>query len=231
MGVSPVEMLEEALSYPTSGEQGLGRILIGGVLVFFSFLVIPAFLVYGYAVRALGAIARGEETPPAFEDWGGLLVDGVKAFVIGIVYSIVPFLIAVVIGGVAGAGAAVGGREGAGIAAGLGLIGSLLYFVATLVVTYLLMAALTNFAVEGRMGAAFDFETIRSVVTTDSYILAFVLIIAIYIALAIVAVVGGILTLGLGFIVMILLGPFVAFWLYLVVAHLFGSAYAEAVGA
>lgn len=223
-------MLEEALSYPTSGEQGFGRVLIGGVLVFLSFLVVPAFLVYGYAVRALGAVATGEETPPDFEDWTGLLVDGVKAFVIGVVYSVVPFVIALVLGGVLGAGAAVGGRRAAGFLAGMGLLGGLLYFLAVLAVTYLIMAALTNFAVEGRMGAAFDWSTISGVVTNDAYVVAFLLVIGIYVALGVVVLVGGVFTFGLGFLLFALVAPFVGFWLYLVVAHIFGAAYREATG-
>lgn len=224
-------MLEEALSYPTSGDQGIARILIGGVLMLFFFLIVPLFLVYGYAVRALGAVAQGEETPPAFEDWTGMLVDGVKAWVISLIYSIVPYVIVVVVGGIVGVGAAAGGDRAAGFMAGIGLIGGLLYFVASLVVVYLLMAALTNFAVEGRIGAAFDFDTIGTVVTNDSYILAIVLVVVISIVLSIVVAFGSIVTLGLGLFLFLIVAPFVGFWLYLVFAHLFGTAYRDAVGA
>ena len=59
--------IEDAISYPTRGEDGLERLLIGGVLVPLSMFVLPMFLVYGYLVRCLAAVAVGEETPPLDE--------------------------------------------------------------------------------------------------------------------------------------------------------------------
>ena len=224
-------MLEEALSYPTSGDRGIGRILIGGVLTFFWFLIIPVLLIYGYVVRSMGAAATGQEEPVEFEDWGGMLVDGLKALIISIAYGIIPFAIAVFFTTIATAGgAAAGNSNAAGVFAGLGLLGAVLNFLASLVVSYVLWAALTNFAVEGNIGAAFDFTTIKQVITSDAYILAFVLFIGIYIALALIAVLVGIVTFGLAFILYIIIGPFFAFWFYLVIAYLFGSAYHDVMG-
>ena len=66
-------MLEDGLSYPIRGDW-IGRIVIGGILGLLTVLVIPAFLVVGYLVRVLEETVAGDEVPPEFTDWGGLLI-------------------------------------------------------------------------------------------------------------------------------------------------------------
>ncbi len=126
-------MLEDALAYPTKGDSGIARILIGGALVFFSIFIIPAFFVGGYMVRTLAATSHGDDGPPEFEDWSGLFKDGLKGAVVGIAYSLVPIIVMVVMFGVI-----IGGRSGsgssAGILGGIGIIGLLVSLVLALLV-------------------------------------------------------------------------------------------------
>lgn len=89
-------MLEEALSYPHR-DDSWRTVLTGGGLTFFGFLILPLFVVYGYVVHVLRSAALGEEEAPPFDDWGELLVDGLKALVIYLAYGIVPFLIVFVV--------------------------------------------------------------------------------------------------------------------------------------
>lgn len=221
-------MLEEALRYPTTGEKALERLLVGGVLVILSVLVLPAFLVYGYLVRCLAAVAAGEEAPPAFDDWESLFVDGVKAFAIAAVYAIVPvllflaFLVPVSVGTTAGDGGT------AGILAGIGAVAFLLAIVLALGVAYLIMAALTTFAVEGRASAAFDLRAVGGFATSEPYVIAIVLALAVQVLVSLVVLVSTVFTFGLALLVLIPLGPFVNFWVYVVTAYLFGDAYREA---
>lgn len=223
-------MLEEALRYPTSGDDALERLLIGGVLMIFSVFVIPVFLVYGYLVRTLAAVAAGDEEPPSFEDWEELLVDGLKAFAIALVYGIVPVLLVLAVFVPVTAGLAVGGDGSRGVFAGAGILAALFLIAIALVVAYVVMAALATFAVEGRVGAAFDFRAVGEFATSGPYLVAIVLAIVIQIALGVAITAAVILTFGLALLVLIPLGAFINFWVYLVGVHLFGAAYREAMG-
>lgn len=223
-------MLEAALRYPTTGDDALERLLIGGVLMIFSVFVLPVFVVYGYLVRSVAAVADGDEEPPTFEGWEELLVDGIKAVAIALAYGIVPIVLALAVFVPVTAGVAVGGDGSSGLLAGAGILAFLLLMAVAILVAYVVMAALTNFAIEGRFGAAFDFGTIGQFATSGPYLVAIVLSIVIQIALGAVITVVTVLTFGLALLVLVPLGAFINFWLYLVGAHLFGSAYREAMG-
>jgi hypothetical protein len=223
-------MLEEALRYPTNGENALERLVIGGVLVILSALVLPAFLVYGYLVRSLAAVAAGDEEPPTFDGWEELFVDGIKAFVIALVYALVPVLLAVAFLVPVGVGSSMGGDSAAGILAGVGALGFLASLVVAVAVTYVIMAALSNFAVEGRLGAAFDLGAVGGLATSEPYLLAVVLAIVVQVIVSAVIFAAVIFTFGLALIVLVPLGAFINFWVYLVTVYLFGDAYRQATG-
>lgn len=206
-------MLSDALSFPRSGDDWFPTLVIGGLLTVLSFFVIPAFILQGYYVRVLRAVATGDDEAPSFTDWGGLLVDGLKLFVINVAYSLVlmiPYfaLIFVVI---------LGGNDGAGA---LALVLGLAIGVLGLVVGYFVPAAFTNFAIEGNFGAAFDFGTIKSGAFTSDYAMAWVLAI-------IVGIVGGTIGVALG---VVLVGFLILFYVQIVVYYLFARGFLKGLG-
>lgn len=218
-------MLEDALSYPTRGDSGLARILIGGGLLFLSFLIVPAFAVLGYYVEALAGVSRGEPEPPAFEEWGDLLGDGLKAFVVSLLYSLAVVPLFVVIFALIG----FGGRSGPEmdvLFTGLGIVVFFLYMVAILAINYVLPAALTNLGREGEIGAAFDFGTLRPVLLSGTYVKAVLLIAVVGTVIGVLFTVGSLITFGLAF----LAAPFLYFYLYLAGAYMFGAAFGETAG-
>lgn len=217
-------MLEDSLSYPTNGESGLARILIGGVLGIFSFLLFPLFVVYGYLIHAMTAASRKEPEPPAFEGWSELLVEGIKASLVGIAYALVPIVLMLTTMGVLSAGSNAGGDAG-GILAGIGVLGMLLVVVLLFTLQYALPAALTNMGREGRLGAAFDFETLKPVLTSGEYLKAAVLMFGVALVGGIAFSVFAMLTFGIGYLV----APFFYFWLYLAGSYLFGTAFGNVV--
>ena len=223
-------MFEEALRYPTNGEKAFERLLIGGVLLILSVFVLPVFVVYGYLVRSLAAVAAGEEEPPAFEDWFELFVVGLKAFVISFVYAIVPIVVAILFFVPLSVSTAVngGGNGASGVLAGIGVLAFLVLVVVSLAIVYVVMAALTNFAVEDRLGAAFEFGTIGTLATSEPYVIAIVLAIVVQVLVAAVIMAAIVFTFGLALLVLLPLGAFIQFWLYLVTVYLFGAAYREA---
>lgn len=159
----------EWLKYPTKSDDWYVTVLIGGVLTVLGILIIPLFLVYGYVIRVMRSRMAREDELPEFDDWGTLLVDGVKAWVIGMVYLLIPLVVALVTVGGAIFSLATGTQTGTAV--GLtGLFGGLLLSVALGVVFwYLAVASIVNFARTGSLSAAFDVETIKAVILNGNY--------------------------------------------------------------
>lgn len=207
---------ERLAKFPLQDEDDwIVTVLIGGALVFFGFLFVPMLIVYGYMVDVMRGAVEGETEPPAFGDWGDLIVDGVKAFVVILAYQIVP---AVVGGGLLvlflliGMGADSGALSFLGFFLGFGAWGVL-----SLVFGYVGMAAVVNFAVEDEIGAAFDLETLRTVVTSKDWLMAW----AFYFGISLVAGVVG--SLGITY-------PFASFYALSSGGRAFGEAFASATG-
>jgi len=216
-------MLEDGLSYPVRGDW-LGRTLIGGVLGLLSVFVIPTVVVLGYLVRVLETTVEGAEEPPAFEDWGTLLVRGVVASVIVIAYTLVPVLAYLVVLTVFfGAGGVIGGDVGAlvGVAGALAALGLI---PVVLVVYYAVPAALTAYANQGSIGAAFDVSVLKPVLLRSEYLIAVLAPLVVAVLLWIVTAVLAVTIVGL------LLVPFVQFYGQVAVFRMFGTAFATARG-
>ena len=159
-------MITDAITYLKESDQVWRTSIIGGLLLLFAFLLIPLFVVWGYVLRVLDRTASGDETAPAFEDWGELTVEGAKAFVILLAYSLLP----IVVGGVLFGAVAIaaGGEFGSIAAAGAVLVG-LVTFALVVAAAYVVPAALANYAEERRIGAGFERETLRPVLTSGTY--------------------------------------------------------------
>jgi hypothetical protein len=227
-------MLSDALSFPRGGDDWLPTLLLGGVLTVLGFLILPALVVQGYLVRVANHAAGGERTPPSFTRWGELLVDGVKLFVVTLVYGllvVVPFVLltvavavfvvpagpetAIAEGAPASAtGATPGGGGGAALA--LFALALVVLGVAGVLVAYLLPAAVANFAIEGRLRAAFALRTVVAGALTTDYAVAWVLAV-------VVAVVGSLVGSALTAVVV---GVFVLFYVQVVVVYLVGRGFA-----
>ena len=212
-------MLEDGLSYPVRGDW-LGRTLIGGVLGLLSVFVLPTVVVLGYLVRVLETTVEGADEPPAFENWGTLLVRGVVATVITLAYTFVPVLAYLVVLAVFfGAGGIVGGDLGAlvGVAGALAALGLI---PVVLVVYYAVPAALTAYATRGSIGAAFDVSVLKPVLLRPEYLVAVLAPLVVAVLLWVVTVVLAVTIIGL------LLVPFVQFYGQVAVFRMFGAAFA-----
>ena len=194
-------MLGDALSYPSNSDDWLKTILIGGILMVASVLIIPAFLLQGYFVRVLRSAARGEDTPPSFEDWEGMLVDGFKLFGIAIAYSLFAIILPVIVVGI-----------GAMISDILGVILGLLAIVFMFAVSYLIPAAQTNFALTGKFGAAFEIKQVTDAAFTSQY----------FVAILLAMVVGGILGFISALLSFIVVGLFFLVYTQMVIYYLYG---------
>ena len=53
-----------------------------------SILIVPIFLLYGYIFRIIKATLAGIDELPDFDEIGEMFVDGIKVFVVAIIYAI-----------------------------------------------------------------------------------------------------------------------------------------------
>jgi len=215
--------LSDALAYPTEDEDWLRTVAIGGVLTFLSFLIVPLFIVYGYVVRVIRTTTAGDTEPPVFEEWGDLVVEGLKMFVILLIYLLVPILVAAFAAGGAVATAATGGDAAVPAAAGTAALGVVVSFLLALVFGYVGVAGVVNFAREEEFGAAFQFGTLADVVTDSGYAVAWLLSAVVFVG---VGVLNGVL--GIIPVLGTLIGSFVLFYAWMVAGVLWADGVADA---
>lgn len=134
---------------------GIGKLIIGGVLLFIP--VLGWAIVGGYMIRTMRGVAGGDDRLPDWSSFGDLFVKGLLAWVGALVYDI-PGLIL--------------GRLGAG--------GSMLGSLWSLLVLVVLPAALIRYAVTEEFSAFFDFRALIEFIQANlsNYIMAVVLAIA-----------------------------------------------------
>lgn len=195
-------MFRNALQYPRSGESPLKTILIGGVLSALSWLVVPAFLLFGYYTRVLRSVMSGDDgVVPAFDEWWDMFLDGLGFAGVVILYGLIP-----------GALVAVGTQVTPAVAG----LGGLL----ALAVYYLLPAGLANYAREDRFLAAFSPGPIGDIAFDSQYAVGWLLALA-------VLLVGGAIAAALS---AILVGVFVGFYVAVTAFYIYGRSAAEAYG-
>ncbi|HET7323864.1 MAG TPA: DUF4013 domain-containing protein [Halococcus sp.] len=214
-------MISESISYLRNSDEVVKTVLIGGLLSILSFLLIPAFIVSGYLVRVLQRTMNENDEAPVFEDWESLLVDGLKAFAITLVYGLVPTIVGfVLVGG--GIMAAFSGDAGALIGGVSILFGVLLSLLLGLAAWYVIPAATANFAETGRLGAGFDFDALRPVLLSRTYATGWLMALG-------VIVLGGIVVSLLNVVPVIgaLAGVFVGFYAAVAAYYIIGHTWAD----
>ncbi len=212
-------MFNDSINYLKDSDDAVKTVLVGGLLVIFGFLIIPALIVQGYTIRVLRRVSAGDTEAPEFGDWGKLTVDGLKAIVIVLVYSLVPAIFALVF---VGGGATL--TDSAPVIGGLVvLVGSLLTFVAGLAVWYVVPAALVRFAEAGTMGSGFEYKSLGSIVRDREYATGWLLALG-------VIVVAGVVASAIALVPLIgwLAAVFLGFYAQVTAAYIYARSYAEA---
>jgi hypothetical protein len=129
----------------------------------------------GYAMKIL----RGEKPAPEVDDWGTLFIDGIKAFIVYLIYAI-PIIIVYAILMVVGIGAMMTGDAGAIAGMGIILVGMLVCFVLAIIIAVFEIIGMVRFARTGSIGEAFNFSAIRATIDKMGwvpYIIALVVLI------------------------------------------------------
>ncbi|WP_458188737.1 DUF4013 domain-containing protein [Haladaptatus sp. NG-WS-4] len=212
-------MFNDSINYLKDSDDAAITVLIGGLLGILGFLVVPALIVEGYVIRVLRRVSAGDTDAPKFSDWTTLTVDGLKAVVIGIVYLVIPALIAAVFvgGGVTLANdlPLVGGL--------IAVLGGVLTLVAGLAVWYVIPAAFVRFAEKNALGAAFDFESLTPILRNREYATGWLLALGVLVVAFVLASAVSVVPL-VGWLAAVLIG----FYAQVTAAYIYARSYAEA---
>jgi hypothetical protein len=138
----------------------------------------------GYSLK----VFRGEKPAPEVADWGTLFIDGIKYFIVGLIYAI-PFLIVFFVSIGAGIVAMAGDP-----AAAMGAIGGMLFgFIVCAIIGLLTWIFATigiiRFARTGSMGEAFNFKEITATIAKIGwvpYIIALIVLFVVQVILSII---------------------------------------------
>lgn len=142
----------KSFSFVFNDPKWVTKVLIGGIIGIFSFLVLPIFILVGYSVQIVRNVLAGLEQPlPEWDRIGDYLVDGFKVFVVFLVYAI-PGIILYALGGIRGIGPL------------FGLLG-FLYFLAIQIALPAVLSLYLN--ANNDIGAAFKFQEVIASVQTN----------------------------------------------------------------
>ncbi|MCP4420739.1 MAG: DUF4013 domain-containing protein [Chloroflexi bacterium] len=221
----------KAFTYITEDDRWMGKLGIGALISFFSFLILPAFLLSGYLVGITRNVMNNEKLPlPEWEDMGTLFKDGISISLALIVYTLPFWLLACIAFattiGFAGLGEATQVSEdalAAGILATYGLVGCLgLVFVLAL---FLISPAIViQYVREDDLAACFRFGAVFAIARDN---IGDILIagLASFAASFVISILLGALNIipCLGWIASILLSFAIGPYLTAVIGHLYGQ--------
>ncbi|PSP48400.1 hypothetical protein BRC60_07415 [Halobacteriales archaeon QH_1_68_42] len=223
-------MLAEALSYPRDDEDPTRPFLVGSLILFSSFILgLTIIPLYGYLLEVLDRGRTGQRGLPEFGDWETLIMDGLKVFVVNLIYTGIPTIVLSVVGGLGFFLFLIGGitlQNGNGGGGGVfllillvvGLL-SLVAFVLLLVATLMLPAALARMRVEDDLRAALQVREVFEVAKNGEYIVAVLLAFVVGFGFSLVG----------GLLLIVLIGIPILLYGFMIVFHLYGQGYARAV--
>ena len=155
------QITTNALKYPLTNFK---KIIILGILTILSSLIIPGFLVLGYALKIVKSSMKGSSELPDFNEWLEMFVDGFKVFVVLFIYSLVPGVL-ILLGTwatilpmltVPGAGSILNTSFSVNLIGGIAFIGIAL----EIVISFILPIALANMVHHDELSGAFRFGEI-----------------------------------------------------------------------
>jgi hypothetical protein len=226
------EIISDSFKYPGSNPEHLNtnrkRWLIFGLLMFTTLVVIPGIFVAGYALRVTRKTIQGDSKLPEYDEWAGMVLDGLKVIVTTIVYYFIPTILVILGAGQFYLMAYVYGVLNLTLINWLPLIIGVLLFIPVIM---FYMMALSNMAYHNRLGAAFNMGEIIQRIETVGYGRFILWWVATMIVSAIFASAGSLIEMGSSivgfFVVPILINSFIT----LFQARSMGLIYSEGIDA
>lgn len=193
-------------------------------IILIIFCIIPIIgwlLLAGFTIR----VYRGSDAK--LGEYVKMLIDGILAAIIGIVYSIVPMIVLFIFGGSAIMNPMILTDPNAAAAAmsGISIVGLIITLIVAIIFSILGSMALVRFAKEGSLGAAFQLGEIVKIIGKIGWIHYILSIIVLGIVFTVIGFICALLMIVLiGFILLLLLAPFLCIWEARFLANLYESA-------
>ena len=200
----------EEIKFPSTNKDWLQKVLIGGII---NMIPIVNFLGSGYNLKVMKAAISGKSELPEWGDWGNLFVKGLIAFIITIVYLIIPIVVLLISLGsmiLSLISSGMSGNMGMALGAIGGAMGGFLIgIILLLVFGFLIPMALSMYAKEDNIGAAFRFGEVISRIGSvfGDYVTVYIVLIVLWIILGLFTSVP-----ILGFLIFIFGGFYIAIW-------------------
>ncbi|WP_048191655.1 DUF4013 domain-containing protein [Methanobacterium sp. SMA-27] len=223
------EIISDSIKYPTSDWT---KVLILGVIFLISVLILPIFLAYGYMFRIIKATIAGIDELPEFDAIGDMFIDGLKIFVVGIVYAIPVIIIGLIVSLIFGPASA---TTSTSISAGMFwalIIGNIIYVIIGLIVGLIAIIGIANMAYyDGDLGAAFRFSEILDYISRigwGKYLAIYIIVALLSFVIYFIAIIVGILLIVVGLVITLPLAfAFISMFGSRAVALLFTEAVIE----
>ena len=151
--------------------------------------ILLALPLMGYALKVL----RGEKPAPEVADWGTLFIDGIKAWIVSLIYAIPIIIVGFIVAG-ASAAAFISGNYSAMMAAfGAMALGGLVIFVLGIIIVVFEVIGIVRFARTGSIGEAFNMSAILATINKIGWVPYIIALIVLMIVAIIIAIIAGIL--------------------------------------
>ncbi|HEY9207050.1 MAG TPA: DUF4013 domain-containing protein [Candidatus Methanoperedens sp.] len=209
--------ITEEVKFPTKDSEWMMKVLIGGII---GIIPIVNLISYGYSIKVMKGAIGGNPGLPKWEDWGDLFVKGLMAFIIELIYMIIPILVI----GISVGGALMAlftGNFETFMAALAGAIGGVLIgLILALIALLLTPMAISMYVKEDSIGAAFKIGEVMSRIKSviGDYIMVYIILIVLGVILGILSIIP---------ILNILIIVFGSFYIMLIAYNMFGKVYAK----
>ncbi len=232
------DVISDSLKYPSSDWK---KVIILGLLFMISFLIVPLFLAYGYVFRVIKASLAGVEELPDFEEWGEMLVEGIKLFLVYIIYllpaiiiilySVITFALAMYSFSYLNPTAAMNPTIIYSLMGGSFLFGIGFSIIYSLIVYPIMAVGIGNMAFyDGELGSAFRLGEILSTISSIGWVDLIIWYVAVALVILAIGFVGSLLSVIpiLGWLALTLLVyPYLFLFFGRSIAWLYSSAFTE----
>jgi hypothetical protein len=212
------KIIEDSFGYAKEGLIGKWETW---VLLIFSCLVFPLYL--GYVIR----ICRGANPSPQLDNWGSMFIDGIKLFIIGLIYALPVLIVSFVLFESADMiRSSVNPSTIGGLIITI-LMGAIILVIVTISIWLVVMTAGVRFARTENIGEAFNFGAIFihiGLIGWMTYIIALLMILIILVNITIICLIINTVIPYTGIILFFILLPFLSLFSPRYITLLYESA-------